>query len=470
MDPEELQRKIGFYRDITIQHNLIGTDTFYPSRSAFFSPSKVADFWRVFLENRKKPYLSMYINIPYCLSRCKFCMYNSKVLSREEELDYHTNYLLDAISFFSPVFEDYVFSTLHIGGGTPNLLREALLTNVLDEVGKAFDFMENASRAIEITPNNISEKQLDIMMEKGINRVSIGVQSLTPNAMNTASRVFVPKDRIVELVKNLRRRGVEEINVDLMGGLPGEAPAEFREGFTEIAKLGVSTINIYFLRLENTRYPPETIREYSILNREEYTMELLDSVADVAREYRYRNSSSDPYVVCQKFYHQDFSYNLKPHITSWDPEHMNSCLGLGINSASHILDRATLTDAGPNGAGIHNISKALSGKLEFPRTLFQVYAFREIDRMRNYVLKELYGNGRVYFRDFSKHFQKDIMDVFGDEISTLEATGKAEVENDCFILHAGGVVERAVYMKFFYDQKALEELAGKRPKDYFVTS
>lgn len=470
MNSKEIRKKIEFYRNVTVQHNLIGTDTLYPEKCAFFNPEKIKKHWRLFLENKKKPYLSMYVNIPYCASRCNFCMYNSKTLAGETELEEYIDYLSEAISFFAPVFEGRTFSTLHIGGGTPNLLKNSLLERLLEEINSRFDFLENGSRTIEITTTGITEEQLDTAMENGINRVSLGVQSLAPGPMKLANRRVVGIERIKELVEHLRKRGLQELNVDLMGGLPGDRPEDFEKSFLEIARLGVSTINIYFLRLENTRYPAKIIREHSGLKLEEFILELLDAIAPAAEKYRYRNSSDDPFVVCQKFYHEDFPYTLIPHATSWDPELQNSCLGLGVNARSHIFDRATFTDAGPGGAGTHDISKALSGDLDFSKTRFRVHVFRGIDRMRNFVLKELYKNGRVGFRDFKKLFRKDIMDIFGEEIGLLERLGKIKIEKDSFSMLVSGVLERAVYMKFFYDQRALEELAGSKPMNYFVTS
>jgi len=471
MDIGKLQEKVEFFRYVTTKHNLIMTGTTHTDKVAFFSPSKTRKYWNLFLEKKRNPTLEMYIHIPYCMnSKCNFCMYNSKTVEHTGELEDYIGYLSEAISFFRSTFEGRGFDSLYIGGGTVSLLSPALMSQLFGDIYSNYEFVENSSHTLEISPYSVTMQQLDIAIEHGFNRISIGLQSLNPKALKMANRKVITIGQVEELIAFLRKRKVQETNIDLIGGLPGDTPDDFKNSFREVAKLGASTINIYFLRLENTRYSKKIQKEYSNYTGEGYTAELLDLIAPVAKKYHYCNSTSDPYYVCQRFYREDEKFPLIHHDTSWNPDRRNSCFGLGVGAKSHILDRVNFLEMGPYGFASTHISKALFKKMQFSTAKYRVSVLNEMDRMREYVINELYKDNKVEFRLFKKAFHKDVLDVFHEEIASLEKLGKLRLEPDHFSLDTDGIVERAVYMKFFNNQELLAILAEKDPLDYNVTS
>lgn len=164
--------------------------------------------------------LSLYIHIPYCDRMCWFCGCHTKQTLRYEPLRDYVRVLAQEIQFYGQKLGRKVpVSTLHLGGGSPSLLRREELEHIKAALHQAFDFSHAPEISIEIDPSDVKDDTIASLMAFGMTRASIGVQDFDPAVQMAINRPqsFELTQRVV---KALRTAGIASINIDALYGLP----------------------------------------------------------------------------------------------------------------------------------------------------------------------------------------------------------------------------------------------------------
>ena len=138
--------------------------------------------------------LGIYIHIPFCERRCKYCDFTSSIFNQSRMKEYLEHLLLE-IKNNKELLKDYVVDTIFIGGGTPSLLSVDELTRLVNGLNEAINLDENYEFTIETNPNSISEEKLQAYRELGINRISIGVQSFNDRLLRICLLYTSPSPR-----------------------------------------------------------------------------------------------------------------------------------------------------------------------------------------------------------------------------------------------------------------------------------
>ncbi|MCP4621521.1 MAG: radical SAM protein, partial [Bradyrhizobium sp.] len=163
--------------------------------------------------------------------------------------------------------------TLHIGGGTPSLLSPAQLDRFLGRLFTLYDFDADGEKAVECTPDSIRKDQLRVLAKHGINRISMGVQSVVPEVLARENRGRQKTADIKRAVRAIREAGRFMLNVDLLIGMEGDGTASFLRTFKTVAELEPEQIIVYRLNPPasylRSRYGGEAERFYSSV-RERY--------------------------------------------------------------------------------------------------------------------------------------------------------------------------------------------------------
>lgn len=231
--------------------------------------------------------LSIYIHIPFCVRKCFYCDFLS-FPAGEQERERYLGALLREIEAEAPKYKDYVVDTVFFGGGTPTVLSGEQIGRVLAELKAGFTFVgdsslsdcgilckdgssgilcekeghcaggrEEGSRrfggiaeiSMEANPGTVDRKKLEQCRRAGVNRISIGAQSLRNEELALLGRVHSAQE-FYQAYGWAREVGFENINVDLMAALPGQRPKEYRETLRKAADLGPEHISAYSLIVE----------------------------------------------------------------------------------------------------------------------------------------------------------------------------------------------------------------------------
>lgn len=198
----------------------------------------------------KKNELGIYVHIPFCKSKCDYCDF----ISYPDKIDKANNYfetMKKEIQSYN--LEKYNVTTIYIGGGTPSYVDNKYICEILKEL--KIKLKNNVTKwndieiTIEVNPGTVTEEKLLMYKDIGVNRISIGLQSTNNNLLKQIGRIHTYKDFIItyELAKKV---GFENINVDLMLGLPNQSINDLKESLEEIKKLNPNHVSVYSLIVE----------------------------------------------------------------------------------------------------------------------------------------------------------------------------------------------------------------------------
>lgn len=190
--------------------------------------------------------ISIYIHIPFCERKCSYCAFVSFCLSKIDREKY-IQALLEEIESFSTVKR---VKTIYLGGGTPSLLTKEEIFSIFRKLREKFDIDENAEITIEVNPNSVEEEKLKAYKEVGVNRISVGVQSLSNKSLKSIGRLHTKKEAIEKL--KLIGKYFDNISADLILGLSGEKSVI--KYAKNLIKLNIKHLSSYMLEVhENTK-------------------------------------------------------------------------------------------------------------------------------------------------------------------------------------------------------------------------
>lgn len=193
----------------------------------------------------------VYIHIPFCKQKCFYCDFPS-FAGRERFID---NYLVALGREMELVAEKYGEqgrlgpATVYVGGGTPSLLALNQMEEFFSAIGNHINMNFVDEFTVEANPCTLTEKKLELMKQAGVNRLSIGVQSLDDNCLKRIGRLHTAKEA-VETVRLAQEVGFTNISIDLMYGLPGQDMDILKDSVEQALSLGVQHISVYGLQLE----------------------------------------------------------------------------------------------------------------------------------------------------------------------------------------------------------------------------
>lgn len=195
--------------------------------------------------------LRLYVHIPWCLGKCTFCHYNS-VPRRpdDEEFGQYVACLLGELQTYRERLglDELVAETLYVGGGTPSILEPQQIQKLLDGLHQEVSFVNDATLATEVSPGTLTPKRTQAFLSGGINRVSMGVQSLNDRILLACGRDH-DSAQVECAYSVLRDAGVQEINFDLILGLPGQTTDDFAGTLEKVLRMGPTSLTFSDFRL-----------------------------------------------------------------------------------------------------------------------------------------------------------------------------------------------------------------------------
>lgn len=190
--------------------------------------------------------LGIYIHIPFCKQKCYYCDFVS-FNNKEEKINQYIEALKEEVESYD--FTKYNVTTIYIGGGTPSYLDSKKIVELLKKLKDKIQTFEDIEITIEVNPGTITEEKLQDYKNIGINRLSIGLQTTNDKLLQQIGRIHKYEDflKTYELAKKV---GFENINIDLMLGLPNQTIEDLKQSLEQIKYLNPTHISVYSLIVE----------------------------------------------------------------------------------------------------------------------------------------------------------------------------------------------------------------------------
>lgn len=191
--------------------------------------------------------ISLYFHIPFCAHLCYYCACNKIVTKQQQRADEYLSLLEEEIRLKSLIINpSSPVKQLHFGGGTPTFLNLAQLQRMFSMIEQYFTLEKTpeVDYSIELDPRQVDSQQLEFLVSKGINRISIGVQDFTDSVQQAIHRIQ-PVAMVETLMIELRELGIKSINFDLIYGLPGQNLENFKASLEKVVALNPDRVSVF---------------------------------------------------------------------------------------------------------------------------------------------------------------------------------------------------------------------------------
>ena len=201
--------------------------------------------------------IAIYLHLPFCTGKCLYCAYITSANQSKDFVDRYIDAIEKEINILLkfPNLQEVIVNSIYIGGGTPTYLSVQQLERVLKLLKTKFNIKPTAEITIEAGPETLAgeggEEKLKTLLQNGINRLSVGFQTFNDNILKSLWRRHNSK-QVIESFKLARKIGFENINVDLIPGLPDQTLEIWQKDLEQIGKLKPASITCYPLSIKQT--------------------------------------------------------------------------------------------------------------------------------------------------------------------------------------------------------------------------
>ena len=210
--------------------------------------------------------LGIYIHMPFCKRKCYYCDFIS-FENKQNEIGQYCKALIKEIQHESKNIKESV-STIYVGGGTPSFVDANYVKQIIEVLKSNYYIQKNAEITVEINPGTVNEEKLKKYKEAGVNRLSIGLQSTKNQLLKQIGRIHTFEEFLFSY--NLARKiGFQNINVDLMLGLPNQTLEDIEDSLKQIIKIDPEHISLYSLIVEENTKIEKMINNGDIMLPEE---------------------------------------------------------------------------------------------------------------------------------------------------------------------------------------------------------
>lgn len=293
-----------------------------------------------------KDEVSIYIGIPFCPTKCAYCTFPAYAIQgqagRVGSFLWGLHYEMQKIGEWLKE-HDVKVTTIYFGGGTPTSITAEEMDLLYEEMVRSFPDVKNI-REITVEagrPDTITEEKLAVLNKYDIDRISINPQSYENETLKAIGRHHTVEETI-EKYHLSRRHGMNNINMDLIIGLPGEGVKEFRHSLSETEKLMPESLTVHTLSFKRASEMTRNKHKYKVAGREEVSQMMDDAVAWTKEHgyapyylYRQKNILGNLENVGYSLPGQESIYNIMIM------EEVQTIIGIGCGAASKFIDRDT---------------------------------------------------------------------------------------------------------------------------------
>lgn len=343
--------------------------------------------------------IGIYIHVPFCAKKCYYCDFLSGPMQKNSAETYFTA-LKQEIEHSKEFYQDKIVDTIFIGGGTPSVVDPKYIVHTMECLFKGYNIQKEAEITIEANPGNVNRLKLESYRNAGINRISMGLQAAQNEHLKRLGRIHT-KEQFLESFYLARDCGFDNINVDLMFGLPKQTLDDWIESVTFVSGLGPEHMACYSLIYE------EGTPFYEQLHKG-----LLIPVED--EEDRDMFEYTPRYLAKNGYGHYEISNYAKDGRQSRHNKKywlLDEYLGFGLGAHSYV-----------NGKRFHNVKNLKDYEIFMYEGSLQkenVLLISKEESMSEFMILGLRMIEGVSKQTFEERYDTKIENIYGEELSML---------------------------------------------------
>jgi oxygen-independent coproporphyrinogen-3 oxidase len=391
--------------------------------------------------------ISLYIHIPFCQTKCPYCDFNTYA-GIEALIPDYVEALVREILFCGAHLGRPGVSTVFFGGGTPSYLPNKAIAAILDAAHSSFLVSPDAEVTLEANPGDLSDERLRFLLRTGINRLSIGVQSLEEPLLKVLGRRHSAQEA-VEAYRRARQAGFANISLDMMYGTPYQNLEQWRNTLHDALALSPEHLSLYCLTLEGGTPMEQQVDLGNIPQPDpDLAADMYLMAEDMLGQAGYRHYEISNWAKPGMESRHNLTYWLnRPYLGVGPGAH--SYLGRyrfhNIRSPKEYVRRLKDTSAPPHGViAIHQ--EALT---EIP-TVEDIETIDEGLEMAETMMLGMRLEEGIGLESFALRFGKSLSSVYGEQIQELTSLGLVEQSEEALHLTSRGhLLGNEVFLRFF---------------------
>ena len=327
--------------------------------------------------------LGIYIHIPFCRSKCKYCDFYSLPEKNEKLIKLYLKTVCTHIKESGSLAPGYRVDTIYFGGGTPSYFGARGMNKILSTIRKYFDVDNKAEITFECNPDSVNPRLLRALRREGFNRVSMGIQCDNDEILQEIGRPHT-YEQAVKAVKMIRRAKFQNLSLDLMYGLPGQTLESWERTLHNVLRLDPEHISCYGLKLEEGTYLHAHQEEYDLADDDTQADMYLVAV-DVLRREGYRQYEISNFSKRDMASKHNLKYWFGGEYLGFGPDASSDFAGKRFSIVRSLRDYAD---------GIHNGGQVLREMQEIlPR-----------ERAGEYIMLRLRTTAGISREEFERRF------------------------------------------------------------------
>lgn len=356
--------------------------------------------------------IGIYIHIPFCIKKCYYCDFVSYSNSFEMQ-DEYIKKLNKEIEENKEILEKNEVTTIYIGGGTPSSIKEKHIQEILEKINEVANIKnkEKIEVTIEVNPGTVTKEKLQMYKSCGINRLSIGLQSTNDKLLKQIGRIH-NYEKFLETYNLAKEAGFENINVDLMLGIPNQKIEDLKDSLEKIIKIKPKHISVYSLIVEENT-PIENMINTGKLKLPEEDEE--------RNQYHYAKN----YLELNGYNHYEISNFSMP---GYESKHNTNCwkqkayIGFGVAAHSYI--------DGMRYSNTNDLKKYIEKPSEKIKTIhekqnkcdmekeYMMLGLRMLDGIKISEFKAKFGDNPIYLyrKELEKLVNEELLEIDLDNI------------------------------------------------------
>jgi putative oxygen-independent coproporphyrinogen III oxidase len=361
----------------------------------------------------KKP-ISIYIHWPFCLAKCPYCDFNSHIRDKINQEAFNKAYIKE-IDYYRETLANSEINSIFFGGGTPSLMDASLVGNIIAYLSKLSSFADNIEISLEANPTSIESNKFKSFKASGINRVSVGIQSLNEQDLNFLGRKHSKQEALnaIELASSI----FNNYSFDLIYALPNQDLSAWEAELETALKLCKYHISLYQLTIEKgTQFFNDFRAKKFDLPNDLKAVEMYNLTREITAAHGFNDYEISNYAK--------EGFQCRHNLAYWNYE---DYIGIGPGAHGRYNNKATMTFHSPekwlsfvaqNGHGIQNL-KELSNE----------------ERIQEFTIMNIRKNQGINKSDFAHKLNKQFSEVFSPlKIQQLELEGLVVNTDDNFTL------------------------------------
>ena len=411
-----------------------------------------------------KKELELYVHIPFCVRKCAYCDFLSAPADMQERTLY-VDALTKEIRAEKEEYRNYKVSTIFLGGGTPSVLGEDEIAEIFRALYESFDISDSAEITMEVNPGTVTEGKAAVWKKCGVNRLSIGLQSVNDDELRMLGRIHTYRE-FLNTWETVRGAGFRNVNIDLISAIPGQTLESWSRTLRTAAELEPEHISAYSLIIEEgtpfyEQYGEEAGCNFETENDKAREADggqtVLPPLPDEDTE-REIYKATEVILAGYGYHRYEISnyakdgYECRHNLGYWERKEY---LGHGLG-ASSLIDECRFHNtedmkkyleffekSASDPAGLPNSTDCLSGIRE------EVESLSREDQMEEFMFLGLRKTEGISMNEFCKAFDRDIFEVYGPQIRKMEEQGLLIVQDGRIRLTERGTdVSNYVFSEF----------------------